>query len=90
MIPIQFSVHGPKHATTDDLINGARETIARAGYQVGHAQIVGPEIPGFGVMLIDAEAMLSHQLGWGGTIDLAYGDYHIEAMGLNPTELGMP
>ena len=41
-------------------------------------------------MLNDAEAMLSHQLGWGGTIDLAYGDYHIEAMGLNPTELGMP
>ena len=46
MTTIFVGLQGPETATTEDLINGGREAVARAGYQVGDFELVQEVSPG--------------------------------------------
>lgn len=82
MTTLLFGVNGPTTATTDDLINAAREAIARDGYQVGEWNVEQEVQPGSIALHLDVEMRLWHKLENKGHIEFNYGpndEYEITA-----------
>lgn len=79
MTTIFVSITGP--GTTDDLTNGGREAVARAGYQVGDFDIIqdltADDEGVVGNMEVDDR--LWERMEQEGGVELAWGEYEVTA-----------
>lgn len=77
---VWVNISGPPEATEDDLINGGREAIARAGHQVGWVseQRYSPTGSASGALL-ECYVEVSNDLACSSEIDITYGGYNVYA-----------
>lgn len=77
MTTLFVGIKGP--GSVDDLINGGREAVARAGYQVGDFSIDQDLSPNGICGHLDVGDDLWHRLEASRSIRLSWGEYTVEA-----------
>jgi hypothetical protein len=79
MTVLFVGVEGPATATTDDLVNGGREAVARCGYQVGDLTLEQEVCPGNIAAYLEVEEKLWRELELDGGVKLSWGEFTVRS-----------